>query len=302
MPILQLVLATVFWGVLFSVGKLISPYLPPFALTLARYGMASLFLLPFAWREFRRVVRADVPRLLVIGLLSSLFFNGLLFFGLKFAPAGDSVLAPAIVPILTTLLGVLFLRERPTGAKVAALAVSVVGVGLVFSSVLRGGGGSGRVLGDLLIVAAALSWSGYLLLSAPLSGRYSPLLLTSVTCLAGTFGSLPLAIWEGGLGRFVALPGVAWQELLYISAVGTVGAFTLWSRGSEAVGPGRAAAYMNLVPIFGLVSSVVLLHEHLGTGQLMGMGLVLLGVWGATMASRASLRVIRIDESAIARV
>ncbi|HEY9854867.1 MAG TPA: EamA family transporter [Stenomitos sp.] len=302
MPILQLVLATVFWGVLYSVGKMISPYLPPFALTLARYGMASLFLLPFAWREFRRIELADVPRLLIVGLLSSLFFNGLLFFGLRFAPAGDSVLAPAIVPILTTLLSMVFLGERPSGAKLTALAVSVVGVGLVFSSVLQAGGGSGRVTGDLLILSAGLSWSAYLLLSAPFSGRYSPLLLTSVTCLAGTVGSLPLAIWEGGLGRFAGLPGVAWQELLYVSLIGTVGAFTLWSQGSEAVGAERAAAYMNLVPLCGLVSSVVLLHEHLGVGQLIGMGLVLLGIWGATMASRAALRVIRLEGRASARL
>lgn len=301
LPILLLVLATAFWGGVYCVGKLVSPHLPPFALTLVRYGMAASILLPFAWRELLRVERADVPRLVVVGLLSSLFFNGFLFFGLRFAPAGDSVLAPAVVPILSTLLGIVFLRERPTGAKLAALGVSTAGVGLVFSAVLQEAGGSGRILGDLLIVAAALSWSGYLLLSAPLGGRYSPLLLTSVTCLSGTLGSLPLALWEGGLGRLAALPGVAWLEIGYIAVVGTVGAFTLWSRGSQAVGPARAATFMNLVPIWGLLASVALLHEHLGVRQLLGIGLVLVGVWGATLASRVALRSLRIEEPAALR-
>lgn len=299
LPILLLVLATAFWGGVFCVGKLVSPHLPPFALTLVRYGLAAAILLPFAWRELFKVQRADLPRLAVVGLLSSLCFNGFLFFGLRFAPAGDSVLAPAIVPILSTVLGIVFLRERPSGAKLAALGVSMAGVGLVFSAVLQAAGGSARILGDLLIVAAALSWSGYLLLSAPLGRRYSPLLLTSVTCLAGTLGSLPLAIWEGGLGRLVALPGAAWLEIAYIAGLGTVAAFTLWSRGSQAVGPARAATFMNLVPIWGLLASVVFLQEHLGALQLVGMGLVLLGIWGATLASRVHLRSLRTEERAV---
>lgn len=300
MPILQLVLATAFWGCLFSVGKLVSPFLPPFALTFARYGLAALLLLPFAWREFGRVDRQDVPRLVVVGLLSSLFFNAFLFFGLKFAPAGDAVLAPAIVPILTTALGALFLRERPSGAKVASLAVSVVGVVLVFSAAMQGEAGPSRLVGDVLNFGAALCWSGYLILCAPLGLRYSPLLLTSVTCLAGTIGGLPFAVWEGGLGRFLALPGVAWLEVLYIAVMGSVGAFLLWSRGSQAVGPARAATFMNLVPIFGLLSSIVLLKERLGLQQLFGIALVLLGVWGATFASRAALSGMRVGEPAIA--
>lgn len=297
MPILQLVLATAFWGCLFSVGKLVSPYLPPFAVTFARYGLAAAILLPFAWRELRRVERKDVPRLIVVGLLSSLFFNAFLFFGLQFAPAADAVLAPAIVPILMTALGAIFLHERPSFAKVASLGVSVFGVVLVFSAAMQGEAGSLRLLGDLLNFGAALSWSGYLLLCAPLGVRYSPLLLTTVTCLAGTFGALPLAVWEGGLGRFLALPGVAWLEVFYIAVMGSVGAFLLWSRGSQAVGPARASAFMNLVPIFGLLSSVVLLKEHLGLLQLLGIALVLAGVWGATLASRG----VRVEQPAIAR-
>lgn len=302
LPILQLVLATAFWGCVFSVGKLVSPHVSPFAMTLTRYGAASLVLLPLAWREFGKVERSDIPRLVAVGLLSSLFFNGFLFFGFKFAPAGDSVIAPAIVPLLTTLLGVLFLGERPSGAKIAWLGVSVIGIGLVFSAVLLAAGSSGRVIGDLFILGAALSWSGYLVLSAPLGGRYSPRFLTSVTCLAGTVGSLPLALWEGDLGRMATLPGVAWLAIAYIALVGTVVAFMLWSRGIQAVGPARASAFMNLVPIFGLVSSVVILHERLGAMQLGGIALVLLGVWGASRASRSALRSVRLKQPAAAGV
>jgi len=135
-----------------------------------------------------------------------------------------------------------------------------------------------------------LSWSAYLLLSAPLGQRYSPVLMTSVTCLSGAIGSLPLAVWEGGLGRFATLPGGAWLAVLYLAFMGSAGAFLLWSRGSQAVGPARAATFMNLVPIFGLVSSVWLLHERLGLVQLFGIGMVLLGVWGASWSARLSLK------------
>lgn len=288
MPIVQLVLATALWGGLFAVGKLLSPHLPPFTITLARYGLAAVVIVPLALREFRDVRREDVPMLALVGLLSSLFFNGCLFFALRFAPAGDAVLAPATVPILMTLIGAIWLGQQPGWRKSASLGVSLLGVGLVFSASMQSEAGIGRAVGDLLGLGAALSWSLYLILSARFATRYSPVLMTAVTCLAGGLGSLPLAIAEGGLARFMALPGMAWLQIAYLALLGSVGAFWLWSRGAQQLGPAKAAAFMNLVPIFGILSSVWLLNEELGATQLVGIALVLAGVWGATLASRST--------------
>ncbi|MNT18449.1 putative DMT superfamily transporter inner membrane protein [compost metagenome] len=153
---------------------------------------------------------------------------------------------------------------------------------------MQGEGDVSRAIGDLMGLGAAVSWSLYLILSARFASRYSPVLMTSVTCLAGGLGSLPLALWEGGLARFTALPGSAWLQIGYLALLGSVGAFWLWSRGAQQVGPAKAATFMNLVPIFGLLSSVWLLNEELGATQLAGIALVLAGIWGATLASRSA--------------
>ncbi|MNL72871.1 hypothetical protein D3C87_1982550 [compost metagenome] len=44
---------------------------------------------------------------------------------------------------------------------------------------------------------------------------------------------------------------------------------------------------MNLVPLWGLVGSMAILHESLGWMQLVGIILVLLGVFGGSLATRA---------------
>lgn len=283
-PLLQLILATVFWGGVFSTGKLLAPHLPPFTVTFARYGFAALVLLPLAFREFRTIRREDVPMLILVGLFSSTLFNACLFVGLRFAPAGDAVLAPAGAPLIIALITAVFMGARHARAKLAALGVSAAGVVLLFFASASDRGGASRLFGDGMILLTSTFWSCYLLFSARFTGRYSPRLLTAVTALAGTVSSLPFAAWEGGFAKFAALPLMGWALVGYLSMLGTVVAFLLWSQGIQKVGAARASLFMNLIPVWILLGAVGVLHERLVPLQWAGMAALLAGLWGANLA------------------
>ncbi|MBO9541734.1 EamA family transporter [bacterium] len=284
-PLFQLILATVFWGGVFSTGKLLAPHLPPFTVTFARYGFAALVLLPLAWREFRAVRREDVPMLIMVGLFSSTLFNACLFVGLRFAPAGDAVLAPAASPLIVAIITALFMGVRHGRAKLAALALSALGVALLFFA-SAGDQGGGRLFGDAMILLTSAFWSCYLVLSGRFTGRYSPRLLSAVTALAGTLSSLPFAAWEGGFSKFATLPPSGWAVVAYLSMLGTVAAFLLWSRGVQQVGAARASLFMNLIPVWILLGAVGFLHERLLPLQWAGMAALLAGLFGANLAER----------------
>lgn len=278
--------ATLLWGGVFTVGKLLAPHLPPFTVTFARYGGAALLLLPLAAGEFRSLRRQDLPLLILVGLLSSTLFNASLFAGLRFAPAGDGILAPAASPVLVALIAAVALGVRHTPAKLAALGASGAGLVMLFLASAGDQAGASRLVGDGLILLASAFWSCYLIVSARFAGRYSPRLLTAVTALAGALSSLPLAIWEGGFAKFATLPPVAWGVVGYLAVLGTVAAFLLWSEGLQRVGAAQAAHFMNLVPVWILLGAVGFWHERLSLLQWAGIVALLAGLWGASMAER----------------
>ncbi|WP_373045829.1 DMT family transporter [Vulgatibacter sp.] len=288
--LVQVVLATALWGAVFSVGKLLSAELPPMAVTFLRYGIAALIVLPLAAPELRRLSREDLPALAAAGAMSSVIFNGFVFSGLRLAPAGDAALAPAVSPILVTVAGVVLFGQRPSPQRILCLAVATTGIALVFSANLAGGSGDTRIFGDLLHLGGAVAWASYLVLAGRLGKRHSAKVLTSATVVVGAGGALPLAILEGGLPDVLVLSTAGWFQVLYIALLGSVAAFLLWSRGVASLGPERASLFMNLVPLFGLAGSVLVLRESLGLLQIAGTALVIGGVAAATLVDRRRSR------------
>lgn len=289
---LSLLAATALWGGLFSVGKLLSHELPSFTATCARYGLPLVLLVPLAFAGLRAVRRADLPLLALAGLLSSVGFNGFMFLGLQHTPAGDAVLAPASVPLMVTAIGALWLGEKPSRRRVAFLGLSLAGLLAMIAAGMQGHAGLDRAFGDFMHLGAAASWSAYVVLSPRLAARYSPMVMTTVTGLAGALGSLPLALWEGGFARFATLSPTGWACVAYLAGMGSVVAFLLWVHGARQVGPQQAAMFMNLVPVWGVLCSLLLLREHLNPAQAAGMAMVLAGIWGASWTPKPKVRAV----------
>ena len=75
----------------------------------------------------------------------------------------------------------------------------------------------------------------------------------------------------------------AWLVVLYQAFLGAV-AHVWWYEGVKAVGPSRAAIFMNLQPVVGVLLAWVLLHEAVEWPEVVGGALVLLGVALTTQA------------------
>lgn len=97
--------------------------------------------------------------------------------------------------------------------------------------------------------------------------------------VAGTLMLLPFAVGERGWRALAAAPAIPWLGLLYLATFGSVFAFALYYEGIRRIGAGRASAFAFLVPVIGVVTSVLLLGEKLTAVTAFGGVLVLLGLW-----------------------
>ena len=74
----------------------------------------------------------------------------------------------------------------------------------------------------------------------------------------------------------------AWLAVLYVSTFASVGAYFLWNAGVKKVGAGKAAPFINLLPVWTVILGVLLLHEQVSWISFVG-GIVTIG--GAILAS-----------------
>lgn len=254
---------------------------PPFAIAAARFGIASILL--FAWATLARqplsTLRwSDWPLVVGLGVTAIAGYNWLFLTGLTLAPASDgAIIVPGTAPIFATLLAGLVLGERLGLRGFLGFGVAIVGLLLVVRP--SGEATDERVLGDLLFVAGAAFWAVYAVLARIARRRFSAVSTTLYGTAVGTLILIPLAILEGGIGDVVTAPPDALVGIAYLALFGTVGAFVLFNLGVARIGVSRTAPFALLVPVVGVISSVMLLGEELGAFTVLGGAIVLLGLW-----------------------
>ena len=246
-----------------------------------RYGLTSLLLIAACWRQLpdpRALLRSDLWLLLWVGVFGT-FLNHILFFmGLVHAPAAHgSIIPPTTSPIWTMILAARLGKERVTGGQVAGMVLCLVGVVLVIhpERLVTGGGGS-LLLGDVLFFLGGGAWGVYSFLSKAAMARLSAITTLTFAMITGTVLLVPWALAERPWMALRAAHLSTWGALAYITLAGTVLSFFWWNLALHRVGAGKTAVFTNLVPVFGVILSWLILGERLTVIQLVG-GLLAVG-------------------------
>lgn len=264
-------------------GKLVIQDIPPLTVGVLRYGLAALCLVALFWRRLpdpRSLSRKDLWSLLWVGLLGVFLNHTLFFLALVFAPAAHgAIIPPTTSPVWTILLAARLGRERVTPAQIAGMILCAVGVVLVaWPERLASGGGTTVLLGDVLFLLGGVAWGIYSYVSKVAMHRLSAVATLAFGMVIGTVFLVPVALAERPWGALRSAHITAWGALGYLTVAGTVLSFLWWNVAIRRVGAGRTAVFTNLVPVFGVLLSWLVLGERLTAGQLMGSLLAVVGV------------------------
>ncbi len=282
MPVqLKLLLATVFWGVTPTIGRVLASYEAPIVVVCARFLVASLFL---AWflasaRQFVRVPRRHWWRFALLGLSGIFLHNGLMYKGLESTSATTASIILALIAIQVMVLDVVCYRRIPDRLAVLGVVLAFLGT----SYVLTGGSPAGAGAldlgwGETLIFLSGLSWAVYSVVGRDLLEEYSPLLVTTYASLAGVVMMLPFLFEQPSVTLAIARDAHALGLIFFLGYLGSALGFLWYYQAVASVGTVGAAIYINLVPCFGVLSAALFLGERIGPAVLVGGLLVLAGV------------------------
>ena len=277
--LLLLAMAVCFGGT-WPAGKLAVEDVTPFTVAATRFTLATLLLAVWAARRggVVRPGRRDIPLVLALGATAVAGYNALFLYGLELAPASDgAIIVPGLAPVFSMLIAWPVLGERIGKRGAAGLLLAFAGLVAVIGP--SGGVGRDRLLGALLFVAGAACWGIYSVLGKSATARFGTVTATLYATATGTLLLLPFSLAESGWSKLAGADGSAWASMLYLAVFGTVLAFVLLYEGVSRIGASRATAFAMLVPIFGVLGSVLVLGETVGAGTVVGGLAILAGLW-----------------------
>lgn len=269
-----LLLASLCWGSNFIVGEGLTPYASPVTLTILRYGIAVLCLLPIILVTEKRLLperKALVP-LLLMGITGVALFNILQFTALMSSSATNVSIISTMNTLSIALFSALLLRERLRGVQITAMLVSTAGVLLVVTDGSLAG--FSFASGDMWMLAAVLVFGLYSICSRWATTMVSPMMSV---CYSGLFGVLLLLPVNGFRIPVHQIDAVFIGSLLFLSIIATIVCMVLWGIGVKHLGATTSGLFLNFNPLFTALLAFVLFGEHLTWPQAAGSGIVIGG-------------------------
>ncbi len=279
---LSLVLTMFLWGGTFIAGRLLAGSVEPASAAFLRFLIASAAMVVVTRLVEKRLIlppkKMWVP-LTLLGMTGVFTYNVLFFNGLHHISAGRASLIVASTPLVITLAAAFFLHERLTSLKACGILLSLIGAITVISnghpgSLFSGGFGPG----EKALIGCVLSWSAYSLIGRSVLVTLSPL---TAVCYSSIIGTLLLSVPAAREGLFRNISNVSlldWTSLAYLGLGGTALGFSLYYQGIKKIGATRAGIFINLVPLFSILLSWLILGESVKPIVLAGGILVLTGV------------------------
>ena len=279
---LLLAFVSLVWAGSFVAVRMTVKEISPVDLGFLRFLVATPFmvLILLLSKKETRLPAKELLSLSVLGLTGVTLLYIFQFIGIEYTTASTSAVLINTNVIFIVLLSATFLKEKFPLRKSAGIALSFAGVlvvifaqmtneSIAFSNVF--------LIGCIFIILSAFCWAIYSIVGKRLLDKYDPFTVTTYAFVLGTIFFLPVVLPDiTDVIQGVSFNG--WMAILYLALICSVFGYVAWYYALSRIEAGRAAVFLNLIPLFTIVISFF-------TGEiptfifLMGAILIIYGVY-----------------------
>jgi len=279
---IALVVVILCWAANTVFARLAVGEISPMLLVSLRWALVVMLLAALARKNLRkdwRLIRKNLWLFFALGALGFTAFNALYYVAAHTTTALNLGIVQGTMPALVLLGSLLFYHTKIRAVQAVGVALTLCGVLVVASE------GSVDNLqqfafkqGDVLVFLACLLYAGYTLWlrKRPDVDALSQL---SVMALAAFITSLPLVAIEAATGHLVSPTIRGWVLVTLIALLPSLLSQLLFIRAVQSIGPERATAFVNLVPVVAAVLAVYILGEEFALYHAVALLIVLAGIW-----------------------
>ena len=273
--LIALFILTLIWGYNWVVMKLAVQYASPFQFAAMRTFLGALVLFVLIYVTKRPMALKEFPTMLVLGLLQTCGFTGLLIWALVEGGAGKTAVLTYTMPFWVMLFAWPMLGEKVQGWQWLAVAFALFGMVLIFDPLhIKADGFS-----MFLALCSGISWAISAIISKKLHRRSPHLDLLNLTAWPMLLGSIPIII----IALILPAPPIQWTTTFILTVLFNVilsgcVAWVLWLYALQRLQAGVASMASMLAPVIGVIAAWIQLNEVPNTYELIGMVFIALSL------------------------
>ena len=268
MAFLALMLLCLIWGYNWVVMKNALHFAGPFDFAALRtiLGALCLFIVMLILKKPFKI--QEIPTLIILGILQTAGFTGLLVWALVEGGAGKTAVLTYTMPFWTMLLAWPLLGEKLSGWQWPAALFSLMGILFILDPLHLGT----DLFSMVLAIVSGISWALAVILAKKLQARSPDLDLISLTAWQMLFGSIPIVI----VALMTHTTSIEWNSyfigaLIYNSVFGNAIAWLLWLYALRHLSAGVATMTTTVCPVIAVMASSIELHEFIKPFEFVGM-------------------------------
>jgi drug/metabolite transporter (DMT)-like permease len=223
---------------------------------------------------------------LLLGILGIVPPSVMLSWGIAHSSASNAAILSLTIPILMTGLGVVMLGEKLTLIRATCLLLGVVGTLLISTSDLAHASFSrSLLLGNFILLIAGLGSAFYNTYSKDLLSRYSELqvLIYSYAVATVACAIISAAHEDKPFYRVTGYSNATWLAIAVLGVLSWGVAMILWMWVLNRLEVGQVSTSIYLLPLFGLILSVLTVHDRITLPQIVGGALTVAGTATLTL-------------------
>jgi drug/metabolite transporter (DMT)-like permease len=263
-----LFLLTLIWGYNWVVMKLALQYASPFQFAALRTFLGALMLFLVLFLSKRPMKLQELPTMLLLGVLQTCGFTGLLIWALVSGGAGKTAVLCYTMPFWVMLFAWPLLGEKVQGWQWLAVAFALFGITLIFDPLHIKGDG----ISMLMALGSGISWAVSAIVSKKLHQRKPDLDLLNITAWPTLLGSLPIIV----VALILPAQQIVWSNTFILTVIYSIFlsgslAWVLWTYALQRLPAGVASMASMLAPVIGVAAAWWQLGERPSQTELLGM-------------------------------
>lgn len=260
------------WGSTFLGMKFATESFPPFMMAALRFLFAgSLLFLALRWQGTPNPTRGEWKGAAIVGSLLLAVGNGGVAYAQQWIATGAAAMVIGTVPLWAVAFASLW-GQKPKRRELLGIALGLIGV-LILN---LNGSLQASALGATLLLIAAMAWA-----FGSMWGKHLPMpqgAMASATQMISA-GLVLLGISAVSGEHMVGRPTPkAMLSLAYLVVFGSLLAYSAYLYLLKTVRPALATSYAFVNPVVAVLLGTWLAGEHIGSHDLVALGIILASV------------------------
>lgn len=278
-----LVFVMFLWTSGLVVSKSAASFMTPFELSFSRWVICSLILLIFCYTKIGNhisTIRGNFSKLFVLGFLLAMG-STFLIWSVDSTTVFNASLLGASQPLITLIMAFVIGLESTSRIQYLGILLGLMGVVVLITEASSDLIANFRFnLGDVLVLAAVLFYSLYTVCLVKWRLQLPSYIIMTTSSVSASLILFPLTIGHSGFA-FIDLwfDPIAILIIFFMAVFPTALATSLWNRAVINIGANKASVFINLMPVFGALASILIFDDRFKLFHFYGTILVVIGVW-----------------------